>query len=137
MSKENEKSEMLNLRLSKKRKDGLRASAKRQGTTLSKLVFSNLDTMKVKGIKEGVLTVLDNLKDVDGIKLPKYDLKDGSDGGVTDVEVVSNLVDLMVEATNGLNKSNRGVKGVIKAIRKASKVKEADKPAAKKINTNH
>ena len=111
MSKENEKSEMLNLRLSKKRKDGLRASAKRQGTTLSKLVFSNLDTMKVKGIKEGVLTVLDNLKDVDGIKLPKYDLKDGSDGGVTDVEVVSNLVDLMVEATNGLNKSNKGVKG--------------------------
>ena len=117
MSKENEKKEMLNLRLSKKRKDSLRASATRQGISLSKLVFNNLDTMRIKGIKEDCITVLDNFKHIDGIVAPDYNLKDGQDGSSPDLDVISNLLSLMVDMTNELNPINHGIKG---AIRKAN-----------------
>ena len=119
MSKEKKevKKETLQLRLSKKTKDSLKASAFRQNTTLSELIFSNLDTMKVKGIKEGMLTILENLKNIDGIDLPKADLKMGSDGNKTDIQVMANLVELMVGATDELNPQNKGLKG---AIRKAN-----------------
>jgi len=111
------KKENINLRLSKSRKDSLKASAFRQGTTLSELIFSSLDTMRIKGIKDNIVLILDNMRHIEGINAPKYDLKGGDDGGNKDLDLIHNWVLLMLDMTNELNPINQGVKG---AIRKAN-----------------
>lgn len=117
MSKKEKKDELLSLRLSKSRKDSLKASALRQNITLSKLIFSNLDTMKIKAIKEAVVDVIDNMKFIEGVDVPNFKLKDGSDDGNTDLQIIENLVLMLLDMTNKLNPQNQGVKG---AIRKAN-----------------
>jgi len=111
------KKENINLRLSKSRKDSLQASAFRQGTTLSELIFSSLDTMRIKGIKDNIVLILDNMRHIEGLDTPNYDLKGGDDGGNKDLDLIHNWVLLMLDMTNGLNPINQGVKG---AIRKAN-----------------
>lgn len=126
MSKKEEKSEVLNLRLSKSKKDSLRASAKRQNTTLSKLVFGSLDTMKLKGIKDTIVKVVDNMKFIDGINAPEFDLKDGNDNGVTDVKIIENLAVMLLDMTDGLNPQNQGVSGAIRKAKGEYKPQQLD-----------
>ena len=108
------KKENINLRLSKSRKDSLKASAFRQGTTLSELIFSSLDTMRIKGIKDNIVLILDNMRHIEGINAPQYDLKGGDDGGNKDLDLIHNWVLLMLDMTNELNPINQGVKGAIR-----------------------
>ena len=60
MSKKEVKKETLQLRLSKETKDSLKASAIRQNSTLSKLVFNSLDVSKVESIKNDLVKAMDN-----------------------------------------------------------------------------
>lgn len=117
MSKKEKKDELLSLRLSKSKKDSLKASALRQNITLSKLVFGSLDTMKIKAIKESVVDVIDNMKFIEGVDVPNFKLKDGSDDGNTDLQIIENLVLMLLDMTNKLNPQNQGLSG---AIRKAN-----------------
>ena len=57
--KQDNKDEVLNLRLSKAKKDALKASAIRQNSTLSKLVFNSLDVGKVESIKNDLVKAMD------------------------------------------------------------------------------
>ena len=120
------KKENLNLRLSKSRKDSLKASAARQNTTLSDLIFSSLDTMKIKGIKEQMVTVLDNFRHLEGFNIPNYDLKGGDDGGKKDIDVIGNLVNMMVTVTDEMNPKNQGVSGALRKAKGEFKPQQLD-----------
>lgn len=111
------KSELLQIRVTASRKGSFQASAKRQGTTMTKLMSESMDTMKIKNIKDNVVTIMDNMKHIEGIDSPSYDLKDGNDGANTDVQIIENLVNMLLEQTEKLNPNNSGIKG---AIRKAN-----------------
>ena len=119
MSKEkmDNKDEVLTLRLSKAKKDGLKASAIRQNSTLSKLVFNSLDVGKVESIKNDLVKALDTMRFIPGIEMPDFELKDGKDGSSRDLDVLGNLVQFLLEMTQSFDPRNQGVKG---AIRKAN-----------------